>query len=650
MNTISIKQKWHKRIDKKNIEIIQIFLASISFVMFFLSLFSSFKYEENGDMRISRFIFWALGLIFFFCAYIIKSATVKKQLRIILGIVFIIELLLFPSSKILLKESAIFAIFSYIGTLFLSILLFCIDHSYWKKLIIKKKTFCTISALILLCLAGILYLNHNTVYFLWDSHDMFELIRDNDVYSLWNFSSLALSEHVSYSYAAMCTIFKVLLGDTMMGQALFGFVLYAIGIYGFYKCINLFSQNAHKTDIPVQLLITAIFACSPYMLGMITYSYPDYAIWCITPILIYTLYTQNYLLVVFTGYFFIFCKETAIISYVLLVIGFYIVDIAKTKKIFYEFWKYIIMAIPCFMWLISYNFVGHWNGDGSFTYDLNYIKYKLMSLLAINFNWLLIAIALIIFSIGVFKKNQPNKSIPLFPMLFSMIAFLIFSVLFKTINHPRYIDALAAQIYLVVAYILIDYIEKRPVKIGLSLALAMLLFIQSFATVDPLMLKIFPNINIGEKTLITTSENLSDGMAYNRQYQGWGKVVDMALEDVMNDDSAILYLPAVGNATWHFDAMGWYENLDEFTEVEYLNYWNDERKTRMAEDNNGKEYYVHVVNEKHVFDLNPTQTGYYLYSPIYGGEIAQSIKENYSYEENTFRYKGWLIYRIRFNS
>lgn len=308
------------------------------------------------------------------------------------------------------------------------------------------------------------------------------------------------------------------------------------------------------------------------------------------------------------------------------------------------------MAIPCFMWLISYNFVGHWNGDGSFTYDLNYIKYKLMSLLAINFNWLLIAIALIIFSIGVFKKNQPNKSIPLFPMLFSMIAFLIFSVLFKTINHPRYIDALAAQIYLVVAYILIDYIEKRPVKIGLSLALAMLLFIQSFATVDPLMLKIFPNINIGEKTLITTSENLSDGMAYNRQYQGWGKVVDMALEDVMNDDSAILYLPAVGNATWHFDAMGWYENLDEFTEVEYLNYWNDERKTRMAEDNNGKEYYVHVVNEKHVFDLNPTQTGYYLYSPIYGGEIAQSIKENYSYEENTFRYKGWLIYRIRFNS
>ena len=248
MNTILIKQKWLKRIDEKNIEIIQMFLASISFVMIFLSLFSSFKYEEDGDMRISRFVFWTLGLIFFFCAYTIKSTTVKEQLRIILGVVFLIELLLFPALRILLKDSAVFAVFSYVGTLFLSVLLFCIDRSFWKSLILKKKTLCIISATILLSLAGILYLHHNTVYFLWDSHDMFELIRDNDVYSLWNFSQLALSEHVSYSYAAMCTIFKLLVGDTMTGQALFGFVLYAIGVYGFYKCIDLFSQNANKTD------------------------------------------------------------------------------------------------------------------------------------------------------------------------------------------------------------------------------------------------------------------------------------------------------------------------------------------------------------------------------------------------------------------
>ena len=302
------------------------------------------------------------------------------------------------------------------------------------------------------------------------------------------------------------------------------------------------------------------------------------------------------------------------------------------------------------MWLIAYYLVGHWEGNGAFEIDLNYIKDKMLSLLAINFNWLLIVLALIVFIIGVIKKVQINKSISLIPMLFSMIAFLIFSVLFKTINHPRYIDALIAQIYLVVAYILINYIDKKAVKISISAALIMLLFIQSFATIDPLMLKLFPNINVGSKTLITTSEILSDGMAYNRQYQGWGKVVDMALEDVMNDDSAKLYLPAVANATWHFDAMGWYENLNNRTEIKYTDYWNSKRKTRMTDCDNGQEYSVHVISEEHIFYFGPDRTGYYLYSPLYGGEIAELIKNNYAFEENSFNYKGWLVYRIKFGN
>ncbi|WP_207640481.1 hypothetical protein [Butyrivibrio sp. AE3003] len=111
----------------------------MSFVMFFLALFSSFKYEQSGDMRFSRFVFWGIGLVFFFGAYVIHSEEVKDQLRIILGIVSIIELLLIPSFGILIKESAVFALFSYAGTFFLSIILFYIDRSFWKTVLIRKK-------------------------------------------------------------------------------------------------------------------------------------------------------------------------------------------------------------------------------------------------------------------------------------------------------------------------------------------------------------------------------------------------------------------------------------------------------------------------------------------------------------------------------
>ena len=46
-------------------------------------------------------------------------------------------------------------------------------------------------------------------------------------------------------------------------------------------------------------------------------------------------------------------------------------------------------------------------------------------------------------------------------MILSMIAYIIFSVLFKTVNHARYTDALIAQIYLLTAFVLMNYIEKN---------------------------------------------------------------------------------------------------------------------------------------------------------------------------------------------
>ena len=384
---------------------VRVCLASISFIMFYLALFSSYIYEENGGLRYARFILWLLGIICFLASYIFKKdkeTIIKDQLRVIAGTAFIVQLLLLPSLTTVIKDRAFFSLFAYTTALLLSIAVFFIDFSYWKSLIRTQKFIVSTMAAIIIASACILYLCHNPVYFLWDSHSMYELVSRNDVYSLLDFSKLSLSEHVSYSYTAMCTIFKLLVENAMVGQALFGFVLYALGVYGFYKCITLFYAN---TDISgtqtlcsrsTKFLLTALFACSPYMLGMITYSYPDYAMWCIMPILVYVLYTRKSLLVIFSGCFFIFCKETALITYVFLILGFYIVDVCRTKNIFYDFGNYLATTVPCIMWLISYLFVGHWQGSGAFTVDFGYIRDKLMSLLAINFNWALILVSLAI--------------------------------------------------------------------------------------------------------------------------------------------------------------------------------------------------------------------------------------------------------------
>ena len=312
----------------------RLFLASISFIMFYFSLFSSTAYESDGKLRISRFILWMFGLICFFLSYSLKNdqeSETKDQLRTIAGISFIFQLLLLPSIFTLIKDHAIFALFVYIGTFFLSILLFCIDFSFWRSLLTSPKYIYSIIATLIVASTLIIYLQYNTVYFLWDSHSMYEIISENTVYSLLDFSKLSLSNHVSYSYVAICTIFKLLVGNAMVGQALFGFTLYAIGVYGFYKCIVLFTYNTNTTKF-MQLILTCLFASSPYMLGTITYSYPDYAMWCIMPILVYCLYTQKYLLVIYTGFFFIFCKETSLITYVFLILGFYIIKLNTQEE------------------------------------------------------------------------------------------------------------------------------------------------------------------------------------------------------------------------------------------------------------------------------------------------------------------------------
>ena len=150
--------------------------------------------------------------------------------------------------------------------------------------------------------------------------------------------------------------------------------------------------------------------------------------------------------------------------------------------------------------------------------------------------------------------------------------------MFKTVNHARYTDALIAQIYLLTAFVLMNYIEKKSIQTTLSITLTVLLFFQSFITIDPDMLKAFPNLNIGNATMITTNEILSDGMSYNRQYQGWGKVVDSALEDIVTDKSSIIFLPSISNVTWHFDAMAYMKTLDENGAATYTAYWDTYRK------------------------------------------------------------------------
>jgi hypothetical protein len=218
---------------------------------------------------------------------------------------------------------------------------------------------------------------------------------------------------------------------------------------------------------------------------------------------------------------------------------------------------------------------------------------------------------------------------------------------FETVNHPRYIDAIVSALYLGAAYVVINAFNNDKLKITVGILMAALMTVQSFYTLDPIMKKNFRNINVGKTSVITTSEILSDGMAYNRQYQSWGRVMDLALHDI-DLENADIYMATLYDDTWHFDAMGVYMTLTDGKAI-LDETWDPVRKTRITDLHDGVlQFEATMVNADADIDIDEGKSAYYLYCDIAGSELAEKIKQDYQYEEQIFEDRGWVVKRIEF--
>ena len=173
-------------------------------------------------------------------------------------------------------------------------------------------------------------------------------------------------------------------------------------------------------------------------------------------------------------------------------------------------------------------------------------------------------------------------------------------------------------------------------------------------TVDPMMYLCFEKVNVGTAAMITTSQVLSDGMVYNRQYQSFGYATDLAFEEICEDSRNIIYIPAGNEAcSWFFDAMGFYRSLSLADETEYVKQepWDQSENTRMTSRNNAENicFDVHIIRNDHLIELRNDQTGYFVYMGCYGQEKAEDIKRTMKIlAEDEFEHNGWIVKRIAF--
>lgn len=506
---------------------------------------------------------------------------------------------------------------------------------------------------ILLVITALLLIEPRAVQFKWDGL-LYHLACQN-LY-IDSISSLALYGHIAQTYGMLNGLGMLILGDMVVAMIGLNIALLLCSICAFYGIIKCIVPG--KSDF-VYALAAAVYAWSPFTLGMVYYHNLDFYCQCFFVIMLYFLYRRQWIYFFVTSLLFCFTKEPAILIYGAMCVGIVILDftaqkgkpfIRRLEKLL-RTGQYYFMVLPGILWLATYKILGPWSaGVGGFQPDGAYVIEKLKALYVFQFNWLFTGLCIcgVIFSIAKKRRKVLNC---LFPVLCGQIAFTVFSCAFKTVNHPRYNGASQPALYCMAVLLLFDllgYLYGRLIAGGIVVIMAA----SCFYTLDPITRLCFPQYDIGNTVMVTTGTTpLGDGMIYNRQMLWLEHVMELALEDSLSQSNLVLF-PALGGSTYFFDGMAETATVDGDCRLEQ-EYWNADTGRRMtAPGDTVQVFMVGQLSETPDWDRLAEEidgTASYCYLSCAGEQRAEQIRKHFQVlEEKEYVYRGWKVYRICF--
>lgn len=506
---------------------------------------------------------------------------------------------------------------------------------------------------LLLLLTCVLAYDEDAVQFKWDGLLYYITCNDLDISSL---SSLAIYGHIAQTYGMLIGIGNLIVGNTTIVMIGLNVLLMLCSICGFYAVIKEIVPNKNESQY---IITTAIYAWSPFLLGMVHYHSLDFYCQCLFTLVLYTLYKRKWIYFSVFSLLFCFTKEPAIVIYAAMCAGMVIVDFINDSKFsltvkvqrLFRRKKYYLMVVPGILWLVTYNILGPWSaGAGGFSIDKEYILNKLQNLYVLNFNWVFALLA-IGGSIYILRKKQWSMMQWLIPLWCSQLAFTLFSCLFNTVNHSRYNDTNQITLYLLALIPLLYYCTKIKCW-GMMLVLCIACLSSSFVTLDPLTKICYGTMNIGTTTMIyTAGDPLGDGMIYNRQMLGLESVLNMALNDALEDGDVILF-PTINNNAYAFDGMATVGVIQDAYMVELEN-WDSMKKARSVyENDNTKTFRTYQLTDRidwSELEQDLPEKVNYIFVPSIDEEYSEYIMKHYSViEEEQYEHRGWILKRICF--
>lgn len=408
----------------------------------------------------------------------------------------------------------------------------------------------------------------------WDNYEYYRFMEQITFDALFEkVSAFRIAGHQTYALSLLVLILNYITEDTIITVYLLNFIYLFGGYICFMALIRKMFSGLSFTEI---YLGSLLYALSPFFLGgMKCINLEFYLTFSLLLYLTASVYNFKALQFI-AGFMLIFGKETGVvIMFVIMAVNvlWNNIDIKSLKKYIKteDFYYALMILLLGLLWLVDYeghqwlstNVFPYETVDGSLFNNLGvswiYIKDKLTVLFLSQFNWIFwigIIVCLCAEIVNIIPTisyvNQANvlKNKAWMEMLGAAIGCLSVNLFMITYNHYRYIAPLIPILYLLFLRAVNILIGKVFIRCCIYCMVSLLLFVQCFRTIDPLMKHCFANLNIGESAVLCSPPNnviefgapFTGEVQYNRQIADFDATLDNIIKCVdYSDDSCIVF-------------------------------------------------------------------------------------------------------------
>lgn len=450
-----------------------------------------------------------------------------------------------------------------------------------------------------------------------DGIDYYYYISKMRTWDFTNLRALQMAGHHTELYTMLLMIGEFLLPGYGNGVRGICILLGVLTIIAFDAVLKILFCNCGKME---RGLLTAVFAFSPYLFGMLAEINTDFPLLCFFVWMVLFHLKKEFILQAFCGALLCFTKEPGCLIYGTYLLGIVVCIVFENRKDISTMldkltarqmlvnygagilWIFYFIAIQFRVWGTGAEAGTTAESTGyrlnSFDVWGSYIVCRLKEIFLFNYGWLYWGVICFGAVWLLFRKKINWKSAKNYiPIGAGFGAILLMNTLYVTYPHIRYnIPVLLVQTLFFGAAVLC--IIKNLLFRKILLLAVLLVTIWSNFTTDFVSSRLFycidggkgeiacPRLFYREGNLLYVIEDnekewtsVNEGVAYNRQYLGRGKCIEELLADIDYQAGDLIVLPDIADNSYML-----YRNalLRQTAWTEGKMYWNTEKKMTNA--------------------------------------------------------------------